>query len=69
MRVTISRHLDDGDGDGEHQGAEGFADTVRDDLGVVHGGEHGARQTEPDEGDDERRAARGPRPARARPRR
>ena len=38
------RHLDDGHRDGEHERAERLAHPVRDDLGVVHGGEHGAGQ-------------------------
>ena len=33
------RHLDDGDGDGEHQRPERFADPVSDHLGMMDGGE------------------------------
>lgn len=36
-------HLDDRDGDGEDEGTEGFADPVRDHLGVVDGGQHRSR--------------------------
>ena len=35
------RDLDDGDSDGEHQRAERLTDPVGDQLGMVHGGEHG----------------------------
>lgn len=38
------RHLDDRHGQGEDQGAEGFSDTVRNGLGMVHRREHGRDQ-------------------------
>ncbi len=38
------RHLDHGDRDREHQGAERLADPERDHLGVVHRGQHRADQ-------------------------
>ncbi len=39
------RHLDHGHGDGQDQRAEGLADAVGDDLGVVDGREHGGDQS------------------------
>ena len=41
--------LDDGHRDGQDQGAERLADPVRDDLGVVHGGQHRRDQRHGDE--------------------
>ena len=41
------RHLDDRHRDRQDQGAERLADPVRDHLGVVHAGEHGARPGTP----------------------
>ena len=52
------RHLDDGDGDGEHQRPERLADPVSDHLGVVDGGEHGPGQHEPDDRRDDGRKIR-----------
>ena len=39
------RHLDDGNGEGQHQRAIGLAHLVRHHLGMVHGGEHRTHQT------------------------
>ena len=67
------RHLDDGHRDGEHQRPEGLTDPVRDDLGVVHGGQHRARRGPGPRGRPaagrgpsprQRRAPRRPRPVR-----
>jgi hypothetical protein len=38
------RHLDHSDRECQHQGAEGFADSMGDHLGVVHGREHAGDQ-------------------------
>lgn len=43
-------HFDDGDGDGEDQGPEGFTDPEGDDLGVVDGRQHRAREAQRDDG-------------------
>ncbi len=43
------RDFDHGDRDRQHQRAERLAHAVRDDLGVVHGREHGADQSGRDE--------------------
>jgi len=45
--------FDDGHGDREHQRAERLADAVRDDFGVVDGGEHGAGERGGQHCDDE----------------
>lgn len=47
------RDLDHGDGDREHERAERLADAVRDDFGVMHRGEHRARERGGDECDGE----------------
>ena len=39
-------NFDDGYGQREHQGAEGFAHSMRHDLGVVHGADHVADESE-----------------------
>ena len=51
---TISADLDDRHGEREHQRAERLADAMRDDLGVVHRGEHGDQRDAA--GDPEQRA-------------
>jgi hypothetical protein len=38
------RHLDHRDRDRQHQRAERLADLVRDDLGVMDGGDHGGHE-------------------------
>ncbi|MET3936541.1 hypothetical protein ABIE00_004587 [Arthrobacter sp. OAP107] len=43
-------HLDDGHGDGQHQRAEGLADTVRHHFGVMHRRQDGAHQDHRDDG-------------------
>ena len=47
------RDFDDGHGDREHERAERFADAVRDDFGMVDGGEHGAGESGGEHRDDE----------------
>ena len=44
ISVTISADLDHGDRDRQQQRAERLADPVRDDLGVVDGGQHRRRR-------------------------
>ena len=67
------RHLDHGDGDGEHQRPERLTDPVGHHLGVVHGGEHRRGEDQRHERDRQRaerpsprqrRAPRRPRPVR-----
>ena len=61
ISVTIRADLDDRHRDGQDQRAEGLADAVRDDLGVVHGGQHGTDEEDGDHGGDHRARVPAPR--------
>ena len=64
VAVHHQRHdqpdLDDGDGDGQDQRAERLADAVRDDLGVIDGGQHRAGQQQADDDQHRRRRLAAP---------